>query len=235
MHRVTIRPELVAAVLLGIVVVLVVFHFIGHYHSTHVGSGVLTYSFAPKFNLDGEQTVPAFYTSLMLMFVSLILAAIAHDSKTVKYKYHWWVLAAIFAFMAFDEASGFHELLTMPMRNRLDLPRWLRFAWVIPAAVVVLIFALSYLKFVLHLPRKCSLLFVAAGVTYVTGALGMEVLGADASSRFAYQVFMSTEETMEMVGVIIFIYATLKYKALLGNPMQVLIHHVPEDPASLDK
>jgi len=75
---------------------------------------------------------------------------------------------------------------------------------------------LAYLKFLLHLPRKTRDLFLLAGSIYVGGALGMEMVCgyyADAVGQrnLIYGLMASVEEILEMVGVIVFIYALLSY------------------------
>lgn len=222
-QQIHLRPARIALVLGAAVLVLVAFHFVGYFHSTLVGEGPITYSFAPKFDLDGEQTVPAFFSSLLLLFAALTIFSIASDPRTTALRTHWWVLGAIFAFMAVDEAAGFHELLIMPLRSRFDLPSWLHYAWVIPVAVLVILFALAYLRFLLALPRRYQALFVLAGVLYVGGALGMEMLGAATRGSGTYELMMALEETLEMTGATVFIYTLLTYKGQFGSPVLVRI------------
>jgi hypothetical protein len=90
------------------------------------------------------------------------------------------------------------------------------FVWVIPGAIFVLVTALNYFKFLLHLPSKTRYLFIAAGGIYIGGALAMEMVGgyyADLAGQrnLIYGTIATTEEIFEMVGVLIFIYALLAY------------------------
>jgi hypothetical protein len=89
-------------------------------------------------------------------------------------------------------------------------------AWILLAAPLVLLFALVYLRFLLHLPARIRLLTVAAGCTYVAGALGMEVPGAyvravHGSDTFVYAVMTTIEESLEMLGAVLFLYAMAVY------------------------
>ena len=80
----------------------------------------------------------------------------------------------------------------------------------------MLLFALIYLRFLFHLPAQVRYLTVAAGCTYVAGALGMEVPGAYVrggygSDTIAYAVLTTIEETLEMFGAVLFLYAMAVY------------------------
>jgi hypothetical protein len=122
--------------------------------------------------------------------------------------------------MAIDEAASLHELLIEPMRGLLGQQARgiFFFAWVIPGIAVAMIFGLSYLKFLLHLPTKTRWRFVIAATLYLGGALGMELIGgryADSHGmeNLAYSMTATVEESLEMAGVIVFIYALLNYIA----------------------
>ena len=75
---------------------------------------------------------------------------------------------------------------------------------------------LGFLKFINALPPKTKRLFLTAGTVFVCGAIGMELLaGAHdevyTSNNFTSAILTSIEEFMEMIGVVIFIYALLSY------------------------
>lgn len=124
-HSVKIKPVKIFKILMAIVIVLLICHIVGYLHKVKVGEGVITYSFEPLFNLDYENTVPSFFSSLILILAALILMSIASDPQTSSYRRHWWILSIIFIYLAFDEFCGFHEILTMPVRNRIDLSGWI--------------------------------------------------------------------------------------------------------------
>ena len=53
------------------------------------------------------------------------------------------------------------------------------FAWVIPGNALVLVLALFFLQFWLRLPTKTRLTFFVAGVTYIGGCIGFELIGGN--------------------------------------------------------
>src|SRR5262245_8976364 len=64
------------------------------------------------FDLDGEQTIPAWYSSMLMWTAAGLLAlqAALASSTRQRTRWHWWVLAAIFAYLSLDESVNFHEM-----------------------------------------------------------------------------------------------------------------------------
>lgn len=85
-------------------------------------------------------------------------------------------------------------------------------------SLLVLLLAVTYWRFLLHLPFRSRMLFLTSAVVYVGGALGMEMVGGwyaqnYGSGNLSYVAIATLEETLEMLGVVIFIYALLRYLA----------------------
>jgi len=93
----------------------------------------------------------------------------------------------------------------------------LNHTWIIPGSVTVLIFGLLFLRFVLNLPQKTRYLFIIAGVIFVMGAIGFEYVAREYWERgyslrsMTYAAISTVEEFLEMIGVVIFIYALIDY------------------------
>ena len=165
-----------------------------------------------------EYCLPAWYTSLMLALsgalLSIVTAAAARNGEN--YLFHWAVLAIMFVGLSIDEATGVHELAIDPLQSGLGLSGFFHFAWVIPGMVLVTIAGLAYLPFLLAQPDRTRLVFFTAGLLYVGGALGMELVGGKlltvyGEASLAYQAAYCTEETLEILG------ATLFAAGLLGH------------------
>lgn len=173
---------------------------------------------ALRFDLDGETTVPAWFSSALLFASASLLGLIAWMTRRCggRFFWYWTVLAATFLYLSLDESACLHEILIVPIRRRLGTTGILYFAWVIPGFFIVLLFGLSYLRFLWQLPRRSRNLFIAAGCTFVGGALGLEFVGGALAEAFgfdalAYVAVMTMEETLEMTGLAIFICALLDY------------------------
>lgn len=178
------------------------------------------YGLVRLFNVDTELNLPAFFSTFILVFAALLLAVITvlEKKRMATHASHWAVLAFGFLLMAVDEAVSLHEMLVEPTRKLLgdDNLGAFYFAWVIPGIVIVLVLALYFLKFLLHLPAKTRFTFLAAAIIYLGGAIGLELIGGryaelHGTHNLNYNMFATVEESLEMAGVIIFIRALLIY------------------------
>jgi hypothetical protein len=173
------------------------------------------------FNLGGERNIPALYSSVILLFCSILLLAIADTHAKIDRHYFYWAgLAAVFLFLSLDEGVMVHESLSKPIEKMLQ-PLGVSFiGWIIAYGVATVIFALVYAKFLLTLPARTRFLFVVAGSIYVMGALGMEVIGAHyyklAGLKLDGAVIICSiiEEALEMTGIVIFIYGLTSHRAV---------------------
>jgi hypothetical protein len=136
---------------------------------------------ARLFNVDAEQNVPTVFSVLLLFVAALLLALVAvlkRDRKEPDAS-RWMVLSAGFLYMSVDEGATVHELLINPVRALLGGGRFgpFYFAWVIPGIAVVAALGVFFVRFVRRLPAPTRSRFVLAGVLFLAGALGFEMIG----------------------------------------------------------
>jgi hypothetical protein len=163
--------------------------------------------FVPLFSLSYEGNVPTFYSAAILSLAAVLLAfsAIAAKKTGDGFVPHWWILSLGFFYIAIDEVFSIHEMAG----GWANLSGVLFFSWVVPAAILVLVLGLSYLRFLRHLPRRTAIRFLIAGTLYVGGAVVMELpLGywteKHGSHNLGYGLIDAVEETLEMVGINLF-------------------------------
>lgn len=172
--------------------------------------------------VDAERNIPTAFSSLLLLLSALLLAVIAvlKHQRGEAFVLHWSLLSLGFVAMAVDEAMSFHEKLVGPMRNLLgneDLGIFY-FAWVVPAMGLVLVLGLFFLRFLWRLPRRTAGLFVLAAALYLGGALGVELIGGRYAEQhgtegLAFGMIATVEESLEMAGIIVYLWALLTYLA----------------------
>jgi hypothetical protein len=194
-------------------------------------------SLAHQFYLDEEFNIPALYSALAIGFAAALLYAISRFEalKQSAQARSWKILAGIFLYLSMDELNSFHEILIEPLRRRFGLSGLFYYAWVLPAIALVIVFVLGFMKFLWQLNRSTRYRFLAAGGIFVLGAVGFEMLGATVVDRLGeagvvfnplYQALMTTEETLEMLGIIGFIDALLRYLNR-HHGVRSLILHLP--------
>lgn len=177
----------------------------------------------PYFDFDTEGNIPTFYSSTALFCASMLTAFIAAAHKKAGGRYRLWAgLAIIFLFLAVDEFTEIHERFEKPTQKLLlstgmaSSPEILFYTWVLPYIVLLICLGVVYFRFLLKLPRQIMVLFIAAGVIFVAGAIGFESLGGlehklYGDDNIVYALLYTCKELLEMIGVAIFIYALLSY------------------------
>ena len=191
------------------------------------------YYLIQKFHFDSELSVPSWYSSGLLLIAAVLLGIIAVEKKQVQSSDHhlWKGLALIFVCLSLDEASAIHELAIAPLNLLFNFRGVLQFSWIVIAIPLLLILALVYLKFLMALPKSSRQLWLLAAGLYIGGAVGMEMIGGYVVERFdanriLYTIVFMTEETLEMVGINVFIYALLGYIAHEFGGIKVIFNDV---------
>jgi hypothetical protein len=215
---ITARPASVAWVLGSIALVLVLASVTGQlilYLTAH--DHVL--GLPPLFDVDRENSLPAAYSVFLLLFAAQLLAFIALlERRRRGLRWYWAMLAAGFLYMAFDEMVALHERLTRPVRELIGGDEFgiFYFAWVVPALLLVPVLGLIFLRFLLRLPPRTRRFMALAGSIFVGGALGIELIGGlyaetHGMKNLGYKLLTTVEESLEMAGVIVFIWTLLDY------------------------
>lgn len=184
------------------------------------------------FNVDHERNITTLFSVFLLLCSAVLLAAITLIKKQLldTERSRWAILTCGFLCMAIDEAWSFHEMMIEPIRGLLGYNNLgiFFFAWIIPAMAGVLILALFFLGFLLRLPSSTRRFFLGAGAIYLGGAIGVEMIGGyyaevHGFDNLEYQLIAHAEESLEMAGIIVFIYALLRYLADHYPAVQFLI------------
>ena len=174
-----------------------------------------------RISLDTENSLPAWFSSILLFSNAAALALIALCAKAKKERdaIYWTILAWVFLFLSADEVASLHERTTEPFRHAFDASGFLFFAWVIPYGLAVLALMVFYARFLFRLPRQTLALFCLAGLTYLGGAIGMDMIGGvyaeqHSADHAVYVVSMVVEEILEIVGLSIFFIALRRHLAI---------------------
>jgi len=193
----------------------------------HIAASVLKYKFDYQdqfdlvrlFDLGHERNVPTFFSVLILFIAASILAVIAVCKNRVhdRYKTKWAILATGFLYLSMDEAASIHESFGDPTRQLVgaDIAHVFGYAWVLSGIVISAAVILYFMNFWWNLPAKSKWLILVAASIYFAGAIGAEIMGGIHQANFGNDrwtfMLVTIEETFEMYGVIVFIYAILRY------------------------
>lgn len=176
-------------------------------------------------DLNSETNFPTYLSVALLACCSLLLAliGIAHRQLRMGWHRHWIFLALVFLAMSMDEFIQLHEKTMEFISGHLGIEPGsiLTNSWVILAFVFLPLLGLAYLRFLFAMKRRSAALMVAAGIVYVGGAVGVEMVsgmmkGTYGFGSLPFMISTTIEETLELVGLAIFIYALTDYAARMG-------------------
>jgi hypothetical protein len=213
------RNRLYAHVLGTVASWLVLFSVAGQF-ATYVFAKPALADLANAFYVDVEHNIPTYFSVVLLLIAASLLANVAMRiaKQGVPHLSAWVVLSLGFSLMAVDEAFQFHELLNLPVGTLLgdgDLGVFF-YPWVIPGIALVFVLGLCFMRFLLHLPATFRFRFLMAAILYLGGAIGVELVGSHhaelhGSENWTYSLIATLEESLEMAGLITFIWALLDY------------------------
>jgi hypothetical protein len=209
-------PRRILVVLLSIISLLVLANIVGIVSTFAFGQDS-AFGLFHLFDLNNERNIPTLFSSLQLVVAALLLFLFGSKHRTSGNSYiAWLLLAMIFLFLAVDETASIHERLSDPMRALTGPSGLLYFPWVIPYGIGVLVLLIGFSGFLMRLPTSVKQWFFASGAIYIAGAIGFEMLSARHKELYgpdnvAYALYYTCEETLEMIGIAIFIYALLRY------------------------
>jgi hypothetical protein len=184
------------------------------YFDVHSGLAKL---FFRLFNLDEEANIPSLFSSIELLFASLLLFLVSKLEAVGKR--YWLFLGGVFLYLCIDETAQLHEII-IGLKSRFEIlnaSNMRTSVWVIPYGFGVVMVGIALVKFIFVLPPKTRNLFILSGLIFVGGAAGIEVLEEQFkilhgdSYSLTLKLLYHLEELCEMSGVAIFIYGLLKY------------------------
>lgn len=169
-----------------------------------------------RVNFDTEASLPAMFAALSLFTCGLLLGLIAAQiaARNRPYIWRWRLLAAVFVFLAIDEAVSIHELIGDVLERFVDEGGIFSFFWIVPYGILASLGATIYWPWVRSLLPSIRKRFVLAAVLYFLGAIGMEMVGAwlfdnKLAGTNWYTLAITVEESLEFAGVGVFLCALI--------------------------
>jgi len=180
------------------------------------------------FNIDQEANIPTWFTAGVALYLAMMASMIASAVKSQgKSAWSWRGIALMGIYIAMDEVAGFHELAIDPIRDKWEISPWLYQSWVIPAMAVVVFISIIYSRFVWKLPMYSKFYLLLGGLIYLTGAIGVESVGGFVLTTQGlndwYVQLSHIEEFLEMMGLIIILYAVVEYARRELKSMTVIL------------
>ncbi len=179
-----------------------------------------------RFDLGHEPSLPAWFSSMVLLLNSAMLVLISRAKSAVAdpFAIHWLALGLIFLGLSIDEAVMFHEMIDKLISFGASTNGFLLFPWAVVGLGFALIVFFAYYKFLANLPLRFATLFIASGSLFVGGAVGMEFLAGSIIDQYGvasifHTIVQTIEESLEMAGSILFFYTLTEYWVWSYGPM----------------
>jgi hypothetical protein len=171
---------------------------------------------AARFDHDGEASLPAWYQGMGLFMCGVFLAAVAARThqRRMPGATRWAILSGMFALCSADEVAMLHETFGNSLSAHLGHLGFGVYSWILGGIPVVVALAIAFVPLILKMPRAIMITLIVAGIFYVIGAVGFEVIEAKIDALYGTMTFSlvsAVEETFEMIGIILFIRGTLAY------------------------
>ncbi len=155
-------------------------------------------------DMDEENNLPTWFSGYLLLTTSVFLWLCARRKKEAgdRLTSRWYILAVGFLALSIDEVAGIHETINSATEM----------TWAIPGGILAIVLGLAFIPFLRQIPGRTALMFLAGGATYIGGAVGMEFVGDPIpGDSLAYYMATMVEEGMEMLGIVLFLHALLRY------------------------
>ena len=232
-YDIVIRPRTIARLSAAAIALVVLLHAasqtlrFGFGHDYQLG-------LASRLYLGAETSLPHWLSTILLLACAVALLAVGVVTVG-RDRIRWIGLGVIFVALSLDEAAALHDLASPVFSGVFvwlghavggpftALARKPNYGWEIPGALFALVVAAAYVPFLQRLPARIRWLSVAAGVLYVGGAVGIDFLEGWYSGLYGpknptFVALVTAEETLEMVGAALFLYAVLSHaEATLGE------------------
>lgn len=233
----SVKPLTFSKRLLIIAVVLLLLNLCGIYLKkvllldNYVGNALFFF-----FDASSEANIPTYFSSLILFISAVILYVIYNTApKGVGIKKYWRVLMIIFAWLSVDETASIHEQFGKIGKTLHLHSGYLYYSWIIPYILFAIIAFFFFLRFLFKLPYATRILFIISGIIYTGAATCFELFEGNIAKKYGPNtlndlLLSATEEFLEMTGVIIFIYALLRYAAATAPTLflTIISRKVPE-------
>lgn len=238
---ISLTPVKVVRVLGAMAVFLVVANLVGLFMTQVTGHDHI-YGLVRLFDLDKEKNVPTLFSVVLFLINASLLFSVwwagrtRRESETI-----WIILAGLFCILALDEFVSFHEPLNGPFREALGISGLVNLAWVIPYGIGCLVLAAVFFPVWRRMDRSLKRWLGLSAAAYLSGAIGVEIIGVSyhesihMRNDWIYGICTTVEESLEMAGLILFVYSLLLLMQSRFNGFVISVPGTRDRSSSTDR
>jgi peptidoglycan/LPS O-acetylase OafA/YrhL len=219
-RRFILTPERLVRLLVGMLAFVFVMHsvtmIVAHVFDEPYGRG-----FVPLFHVDYEDNAPTFIAFLLLLCCSAVsLACSGLEVHRKRHRWAWASVSLLFLLVAFDEAFCVHERVNDYLNIHFADEGLPLFAWTLPYGAAALFVGGLLLPWFVELDRPLQRALFASGAIFLTGAIGMELLGSnhyddlppdrEIFRTLTGDLYATIEEALEFLGAACFLQVMVR-------------------------
>lgn len=168
-----------------------------------------------RFDLDDEASIPTWVSQFMLSFAAILAFVVARMSEG-KRRLTWYFVSLIVILASMDEVARLHELAVQSIHVKYyggAGTTVIQNAWLIILPFVLAVTALVMFVLAKALPKRTLKILIIAGLIYLVGALGVEIIssGMNPNSWTYTTLITALEEGLELIGTALLVFCIADY------------------------
>ena len=205
---------------LSLLIVLSLNHIVFFLHSAGLLTGRMGYKIFSHLTVDFQSGLPTFFNTLLVLIAFLLLLTVSLNKRNLKSDrvYDWLLLTLAFLVLSLDENPDIHNYFVSVISRYGGRGQSfvMTYAWGMPYGAIAVLFVFFLVRFISSLPKNIAIGFLVSGVIYVYGAIVVATVSSDilhirTDHSIWHELAASYEESLEMIGLSLFIYFLLKY------------------------
>ncbi len=181
------------------------------------------YELSNRFDLDDESSVGTWFSQALFLAISMGAALAAYLSTVIAVRRLWQFIAIIGLLLSIDEVATLHEFVLQSLHNvffRDADPTTTNNSWLLVTPFILMAVVWFVWKVSKLLPRRTMLLFATSIFTFLVGAIFFDALASivDRETFLNQGVIIAIEESLELLGCIIAVYAIADYLEIQHGP-----------------
>lgn len=174
------------------------------------------YELTNRFDLDDEASVTTWFSQGLFLLLSFLALLAGYFDKNTKAKRLWWLIGLGALLASIDEVAGLHEFGLQTIHNLFfvdQAPTALANAWLMILPIILIIAGWLIREMLKTFSKNTVILFALAIGVFLTGAVGIDqITSLTERESFVHQgVLVGLEEALELVSVVVLIYAVAKH------------------------
>ncbi len=210
--EIRIHPRRIAMVLFGVVLLLFVLNLL---ERLLLFLGRPAFILSPVSFAEGQNVATLFAVALLWLCALLTFTISRADTDRQRDSLQWMGLCVVFAVLGIEKATLLHTRLPWSIGAVCASSEALQCASILPMIILIGALAAFYMAFFFRLPTDTKRHLLFAGMVYICGVVVLDKAGCVWLSKvgqdLVYHLYVIFEETMEMVGCILFVYAFSNY------------------------